>query len=106
MILRVYRIPVEPAKVAEYEEFERGEGLRMVRSMDGCLGCGFGPVKEEKGTYVFFSLWRDQDSLEAARATPTWKRVTGKVDQQGLSRGGDAAQHVDVKASWGFGASR
>lgn len=106
MILRSYRARLNPDKVALYEEFERGEGLRMVRNMDGCIACGFGPVKESKEpTYVFFSVWKDMDALQTARATPTWKRVTEKVAKMGMAIE-ESSEHVDVKASSGLNGMR
>jgi len=106
MILRSYRVRVDPAKLGLYEEFERGEGLAMVRAMDGCIACGFGPIQEQKEpTYVFFSIWKTKDALEMARATPTWKRVTGKVEKLGLALD-ESAEHVDIKASSGLNGMR
>ena len=97
VVLRTYRIRVDPAKIAEYEAFEREEGMGLVAAQDGCLACGFGRVRESPDpTYIFYSLWETQKHIDAARANPTWKRVVKKLEEKGYSLGGDTSEHVDV----------
>lgn len=97
MILRTYRARVKASKVAEYEGFEADEGVPMVVAMPGCLGAGFGRVREEKElVYVFTSLWETQEHLDEARATKTWKKVAGKLEKLGYTVGKDRAEHVDL----------
>lgn len=98
-ILRTYRVRVRPDKLREYEAFERDEGVPMVAAMPGCVRAGFGRVTESaEPTFVFFSVWKSRDDLERARATPTWKRVAGKLETLGLTLGGDASEHWEIVA--------
>ncbi|HLE47296.1 MAG TPA: antibiotic biosynthesis monooxygenase family protein [Candidatus Thermoplasmatota archaeon] len=105
MIQRTYRARVKKDKLAAYEVFERDEGVPMVVSMPGCLGAGFGRVREEKDlVFLFTSLWETQKHLDEARATPTWKKVAGKLASLGFTLGEDVAEHVDLVA-WVAGPS-
>jgi quinol monooxygenase YgiN len=98
-LLRTYRVHVRPDRVREYEAFERDEGVPMVASMPGCVRAGFGRVAEAKEpTFVFFSVWKTRDDLERARATPTWKRVVGKLEALGLTQGADISEHWEILA--------
>jgi quinol monooxygenase YgiN len=102
-ILRTYRVHVHPRKVGAHEEFERNEGVPMVRSMEGCIACGFGRVQEAREpTYVFFSLWRSKEDLELARASPTWKAAVAKLEGMGVTIGSDISEHVEVRSMAGI----
>lgn len=100
MILRTYRARIQPDKLDAYLAFERDEGVPMVTAMKGCLGAGFGRIREEKDAiFLFASLWDSQKALDAARASPTWKRVAGKLETLGFTLGEARAEHIDL-ISW------
>lgn len=104
-VLRTYRVRVDPKRLADYERFERLEGMPMVAAQSGCLACGFGRVRESgESTYVFYSPWETQGHLDAARSTSAWKRAAAKLETQAFSLGGDAAEHLDVLSHFAFQA--
>ncbi len=43
-VLYPYRVRVARDRIAEYEAFERDEGVPMVASMPGCVRAGFARV--------------------------------------------------------------
>ena len=105
MILRTYRVRVRPGKQDVYEKLETEEGVAMVRSMAGCVAAGFGRVSEEaEPTYVFFSFWTSRESLDAARATGTWKGVAEKLEGLALTEGHDVAEHIEAVTVEGLGS--
>ncbi|MBI2078360.1 MAG: antibiotic biosynthesis monooxygenase [Euryarchaeota archaeon] len=108
MILRTYRAQVKPAEAPKYEAFERDEGVAMVTTMPGCLGAGFGRVREEtEVVYLFASLWESQKHLDSARASSAWKAVVRKLEALSYTVGEDRSEHVDlVRWSAGKAAKR
>lgn len=107
VVLRTYRVRVEPTKLSVYEKFEREEGVPMVAAQEGCLACGFGRVREAKDRrYVFYSLWESQAHLDRARASPVWKQVASKLEKQGLTLAPDESEHLDVLGHFAFQAGR
>lgn len=106
VVLRTYRVRVDPRKAADYERWERLKGVPMVARQDGCLGCGFGRLREAgEPTYLFYSMWETQAALDSARASDAWRKVASQLESKGFSLGGDAAEHLDVLAHFMFQAS-
>ena len=99
MILRTFRTKANPATVSAYEKFEETEGIPMVRGMKGCVAAGFGRVGDAKDrSYVFFSVWENAGSIEAARATPLWKKTVAKLDASRFTIGEAVVEQVELSA--------
>lgn len=99
-VLRSYRVRVHPNRTEEYEALERKEGLPMVLAMPGCLRAGFARVAEaHEPIYVFFSVWKDRESMEKALADERWKATSAKLAEQGLVEGRPIVEHWDFVAS-------
>jgi quinol monooxygenase YgiN len=99
VILRTFRTKANPATVAAYEKFEETEGIPMVRSMKGCVAAGFGRVPDAKdATHLFFSVWTDAASIDAARATPTWKKTVAKLDASKFTLGDATVEQIELSA--------
>lgn len=105
-VLRIYRVHLKAGKANDYERLERAVGVPTVRSMPGCIACGFGPFKEGKAKdggeeWAFFSLWRTQEELEMARATPTWKKMVDEIEGHSLASA-ESAEHIQVRTLSGI----
>lgn len=99
LILRTFRTKADPATLSAYERFEETEGIPMVRSMPGCLAAGFGRVPNaSEPTYLFFSVWQEENAMERARATPRWKAVVQKLESMGCTIGEPLVEHVRLSA--------
>jgi heme-degrading monooxygenase HmoA len=68
-------------RVEDYEKFGRQVTLSALKKLDGCLDAHFLRVFEaRKPEYLWIVLWRDQESLEAARGNPVWKEQIKKFE--------------------------
>lgn len=99
MILRTFRTKANPSTIPAYEKFEETEGIPMVRGMKGCVAAGFGKVPDAKqATYLFFSIWENAQTIEAARATPLWKKTVAKLEASKFTIGDAVVEQVDLSA--------
>jgi quinol monooxygenase YgiN len=93
--------------IAAYERFEESEGIPMVRAMKGCVAAGFGKVPgTREPTYLFFSVWKDAASIEAARATPKWKATVAKLESSKFTIGDAIVEQVELSAFSGIAAEQ
>jgi heme-degrading monooxygenase HmoA len=74
MILRIFRIEIDPATRAAFEAGFRSLSVDAVTLAPGNLSCEIGmPSRWSPNTYAMISSWRDQEAL-IAFAGPQWNR--------------------------------
>ncbi len=83
MILRIWRTEVDPARMEEYEEFEREISTPMFQQQPGVLGVLF--LRSENDC-VALSLWKDMDAVEALATSPTYLETVDRLLSTGLLR--------------------
>jgi len=81
MFAHVWRMRAKKKKAEDYEKFGRQVTLPALKKIDGCVDAYFMRVFEaRKPEYLWVVLWRDADSLEAARDNPAWKEQIKKFE--------------------------
>jgi heme oxygenase (mycobilin-producing) len=72
VILRIFRVEIDPATRSAFEAGFRSVSVDAVKQTPGNLSCEIGmPTRWAPNTYAMISRWRDEDSL-IAFAGPEW----------------------------------
>ena len=72
MILRIFRVEIDPSTRSAFEAGFRSLSVNAVRCAPGNLSCEIGmPTRWTPNTYSMVSRWRDEDAL-VAFAGPEW----------------------------------
>ncbi len=81
MFVHIWRMRARKKKTEEYEKFGRQVTIPALKKIDGCLDAHFVKVFEaRKPEYLWMVFWKDQQSLEAARANPAWREQIKKFE--------------------------
>jgi heme-degrading monooxygenase HmoA len=84
MIVRLWRAGIDPARLADYERFERTTVLEMFRKQPGFLGMLFLRAGSECQT---LTLWTDAAAVAALTASASYKETVDCLLKKGLLRG-------------------
>ena len=72
MIIRIFRIEIDPSTRSAFEAGFRSLSVDAVTQSPGNLSCEIGmPTRWSPNTYAMISRWRDEDAL-VAFAGPEW----------------------------------
>ncbi len=72
MILRIFRVEIDPTTRSAFETGFRSLSVEAVMRAPGNLSCEIGmPTRWAPNTYSMITRWRDEDAL-AAFAGPEW----------------------------------
>lgn len=72
MILRIFRVEIDPATRSAFEAGLRTLSVDAVKQATGNLSCEIGmPTRWAPNTYAMISRWRDEEAL-IAFAGPEW----------------------------------
>ena len=72
MILRIFRVEIDPTTRSAFETGFRSLSVELVTRAPGNLSCEIGmPTRWAPNTYSMITRWRDEDAL-AAFAGPEW----------------------------------
>jgi quinol monooxygenase YgiN len=70
VILRIFRARIYPDKRDIFSRFLHDEAIPSTRAQPGLVDCWAGePLRSDDDTFVFVSVWRDLESLQAFRGT-------------------------------------
>ena len=84
MIVRLWRTGIDPARLADYERFERTTALEMFRKQPGFLGILFLRAGSECQT---LTLWTDAAAVAAMTASASYKETVCCLLEMDLLRG-------------------
>ena len=85
MLVRIWRMGVDAARFAEYEEFEREHSLPMFRAQRGLVGVLF--LREAGDRAAALTVWEDEGTLRALDASPSYARTVEKLLATSLLKG-------------------
>ena len=93
MIIRIVKMSFQEDKVREFiEDFKNSRD--QIMDFDGCELLDLLEVKGDKNTYMTYSYWRDEESLDRYRQsdlfkgvwTPTKEKFAGKAEAWTMER--------------------
>ena len=86
MIMRIFRIEIDPATRADFEAGFASLSVDAVTRASGNLSCEIGmPTRWTPNTYAMISWWRDEKAL-VAFAGPHWNRPVIPAGMENFGR--------------------
>lgn len=84
MILRIFRVVINPDRREEFETFFRDTALPLVLGQPGIVSATAGtPSPEAPDEYCMVMVWKDIESL-AAFAGEAWQKPHIHPDEEGI----------------------
>lgn len=79
-IQRIVKMTFKPEKCTDFEMFF-SEIMERIAEQPGCFGVKLLRDKEDSGIFFTYSVWKDQDSLNAYRNTELFGKVWPTVKE-------------------------
>lgn len=80
-VTRVWRVRIEPSRVADYARFVAERSLPMFRSLPGLSSALFLATGEER---VVVSTWESQDAVDALAANDAYRSTVAALEASGI----------------------
>ena len=93
MLVQIWRTQVDPAREAEYVDFNQEHLLPMFRRQPGCLGVMFLNAAPDWGA---LSLWQNDVALAALTTSPSYLETLRQLDETGLLIGRSSVEDFAV----------
>ena len=84
MLLRIWHVKIDPARVDELENFAQTYSLPMFQQQAGCLGVLFTWQGNDCAT---ISLWQTMDAIEKLKTSPTYAETVRQLEATGMLGG-------------------
>ena len=94
MILRLWRARLSPARLDEYRRFERERYLPMLHRQPGFLGVLF--LQKAEAYAASITVWEDGGAVDALESSPSYRRTTRELAENGMLAGGWSAEVFDA----------
>jgi quinol monooxygenase YgiN len=94
MIIRIFRIEIDPATRSAFEAGFQSLSVDAVTQSAGNLSCEIGmPTRWSPNTYTMISRWRDEDAL-VAFAGPEWSAAVIPVGMERFGKNYSVEHYV------------
>jgi heme-degrading monooxygenase HmoA len=89
MIVRLWTVKVDPARIEQYELWERTRSLPMFAKLTGCLGVMFLRLDD---SCCALSFWRDMNAVNALKQSELYVRTSQAYESSGMLVGAPILQ--------------
>jgi heme-degrading monooxygenase HmoA len=84
VVVRVFRVRVQPGKEDEFERFVIETGIPMVKAQEGCTHVTAGKSRwSGQPEFVVVTHWRSVDALQAF-AGPDWQKAVIEPEEEDM----------------------
>lgn len=94
MILRIWRAPLDPARIEEYWCFERKRCVPTLHRQPGFLGVLFLRGAGELASSL--TVWEDRGAVDALESSPSYGRAARELAESGLLAGEESVDIFEV----------
>ena len=95
MILRVWRVKIDPARLDEYHRFEQERCMPMLRKQPGLLEVLF--LRQAEGHAASLTVWEDAGALEALQSSPSYQEITHELAESALQAGAQTMEVFEIE---------
>lgn len=100
MIVRLWKVKVNPDRIEQYALWEKTRSLPMFQELQGCLGVFFLRSKEH---CLALSMWQGMDAVDALKDCKLYEKTSSDYEQSGMLIGDPELQVYEAIAGFTVG---